>query len=125
MAHYAFLDENNVVTDVITGGEGGDLHWELHYTALTGKECKRTSYGTTGGEHPEGRPFRKNFAAVGYTYNPKLDAFIPPKPHEGWLLNKKTCLWIPPVPYPTDGGFHVWYEPEQRWVDQQDFCEVP
>lgn len=60
----------------------------------------RTSYNTSGGEHPEGRPLRKNYAGIGYTYDAKRDAFIPPQPDPSWTLNEQTCLWEPPADWP-------------------------
>ena len=96
MAHYAFLDENYVVTHVITGiDEGVDgIDWEQHYALFTGQVCKRTSYNTVGGVHQLGGvPFRKNYAGIGFTYDLARDAFIPPKPSEDAVLNEETCLW--------------------------------
>lgn len=95
MAHYAFL-ENNIVVEVITGvDEGADgVDWEQHYAIFRGKPCKRTSFNTRGGVHlAGGTPFRKNYAGIGYTYDPVRDAFIPPKPNEEAVLNEDTCLW--------------------------------
>lgn len=99
MAHYAFLDENNIVTEVIVGKDEGtdDTDWEQHYGDFRGQTCKRTSYNTFGGAHVlKGTPFRKNYAGLGYTYDASKDAFIPPKPHESWVLNEETCLWEEP-----------------------------
>jgi hypothetical protein len=83
MAHYAFLDENNIVTEVIVGKNEGEegIDWEQHYGAFRGQPCKRTSYNTHGGVHSGGgTPYRKNYAGIGYTYDAGRDAFIPPKP---------------------------------------------
>ena len=99
MAHYAFLDENNVVTEVIVGkNEGEDgVDWEQHYSAFRGQVCKRTSYNTFAGVHSKGgTPFRKNYAGIGYTYDPVRDAFIPPKPSDDAVLDEATCQWIVP-----------------------------
>jgi hypothetical protein len=96
MAHYAFIDENYVVTEVITGKDETNFDWEQHYGSLRGLLCKRTSYNTVGGQHPEGKPFRKNYAGIGYTYDPVRDAFIPPKPKDNWVLNEETCQWEDP-----------------------------
>lgn len=107
MAHYAFLDENNIVINVIVGKDENEdgIDWEEFYGA------KRTSYNTKGGiyyDSQTGEPhvdqskaFRKNYAGIGYTYDPARDAFIPPKPYPSWILNEDTCLWEAPVPYPT------------------------
>jgi uncharacterized protein (TIGR02466 family) len=91
MAHYAFLDENNIVTEVIVGKNEGEegIDWEVHYGAFRGQPCKRTSYNTHGGVHSGGgTPYRKNYAGIGYTYDADRDAFIPPKPYASWLLNE-------------------------------------
>ena len=119
MAHYAFLDENNLVTEVIVGSpEGGLIDWESHYSAFRGQVCKRTSYNTSGGVHAtSGTPFRKNFAGIGYTYDSQRDAFIPPKPFASWLLNEETCLWDAPVAMPTDDKRYFWDEPTLAWVE--------
>jgi hypothetical protein len=126
MAHYAFLDKNNIVTEVIVGKDEGEegINWEEHYGSFRGQTCKRTSYNTLGGVHlTDGVPFRKNYAAIGYSYNPIRDAFIPPKPHNSWTLNEDTCLWSPPTPKPEDSGtgyppkIYTWDEITLSWVD--------
>jgi len=91
MAHYAFLDENNVVTQVIAGNDGDE--WEAFYAKEIGQVCKRTSYRTYGNQHPEGNPFRGNYAGIGSTYDFERDIFIPPKPEGDWVLNEQTYLW--------------------------------
>jgi hypothetical protein len=119
MAHYAFIDENNIVTEVIVGkNEGEDgVDWEAHYGAFQGQICKRTSYNTFGGAHNTGgTPFRKNYAGIGYTYDASIDAFIPPKPFTSWVLNENTCLWDAPIPYPNDGNRYVWDEATLLWA---------
>ena len=75
----------------------------------------QTSYNTRGGEHPEGRPLRKNYAGIGYAYDSQRDAFIPPQPYPSWTLNEDTCLWDCPVAIPTEGGPFVWNETNQTW----------
>lgn len=99
MAHYAFLDENNVVTEVIVGNsEGGLIDWESHYGGFRGQICKQTSYNTRGGVHANGgTPLRKNYAGIGYTYDAQRDAFIPPRPAPEWTLDEETCLWVQPT----------------------------
>ena len=119
MAHYTFLDNNNIVTEVIVGKDEGEdnTDWEVHYGNFRGQVCKRTSYNTSGGVHKEGGiPFRKNYAGIGFTYDEQRDAFIPPKPFSSWILNEDTCLWEPPVSYPTDGEQYTWNEEELEWV---------
>jgi hypothetical protein len=120
MAHYAFLDENNIVTEVIVGkNENEDgIDWEVAYGNFRNQVCKRTSYNTHGGVHTFGGvPFRKNYAGLGYTYDATRDAFIPPNSYQSWSLNEDTCLWEPPVPYPTDGKRYTWNEETQSWVE--------
>lgn len=125
MAHYAFLNENNIVTNVIVGRDeneivDGIVDWEQHYGEVTGQRCKRTSYWTHGGVHRNnGIPFRMNYAAVGYTYDDVRDAFIPPKPFASWVLNEETCLWESPVPHPADGKLYVWDEEVINWVEPE------
>jgi hypothetical protein len=118
MAHYAFLDFNNVITQVIPGRDEGEdgIDWEQWYGDFRGQVCKRTSYNTVGGQHPDGKPFRKNYAGFGYTYDANRDAFIPPQPFPSWTLNETTCLWDAPTPYPTDGQRYQWDESTTSWV---------
>ena len=120
MAHYAFLNMQNIVTEVIVGKDetDGPTNWEIHYGNMREQVCKRTSYNTIGGEHTKGgTPFRKNYAGIGYTYDYARDAFIPPKPFDSWILNSNTCQWDAPVEYPTDGKLYVWSEENQNWVE--------
>lgn len=86
MAHYAFLDENNIVTEVIVGKDETDLtnDWEFFYGEIRGQVCKRTSYNAN---------IRKNYAGIGYTYDETLDAFIAPKCHDEAVLNSLTAQW--------------------------------
>jgi len=120
MAHYAFLNENNIVTEVIVGKNEGDdgIDWEQHYGNFRGQVCKRTSYNTFGNVHLNGGvPYRKNYAGIGYTFDAERDAFIPPKPYETWVLNEDSCLWEAPVAMPGDGGMYSWDEDNQTWVE--------
>ena len=84
----------------------------------------QTSYNTRGGIHygPDGKPdggvaLRKNYAGIGFTYDPVLDAFIPPKPYPSWRLDTGTCWWEPPVPCPDDGQKYQWDEETQSWIE--------
>jgi len=118
MAHYAFLDDNNIVTEVIVGkNEGEDgIDWEQHYGDFRGQVCKRTSYNTQAGVHTAGgTPYRKNYAGIGYSYDASRDAFVPPKPFESWSLNETSCIWEPPVAYPTDDKTYSWNESTTSW----------
>jgi hypothetical protein len=117
MAHYAFLDEDNIVTEVIVGIDETEtidgLEPETWYGQFRGTVCKRTSYNGN---------IRKNYAGIGYIYDAERDAFIEPKPFDSWLLDEETCRWEPPVPYPTDGFTYFWNEAEEDW-ELQDFSE--
>lgn len=125
MAHYACLDENNIVFQVITGVDEGTygVDWEKEYGKRLNCVCKRTSYNTSGnvyydpetGNEDPSKAFRKNFAGIGHRYDEELDAFISPKPFESWSLNSETCLWEPPVPRPNDGNFYNWNEETLNW----------
>jgi len=104
MAHYAFLDNNNIVTEVIPGRNENELDtdWEQYYGNVRSQVCKRTSYHTEGGVHKNGgTPFRKNFAFIGYTYDEGRDAFIPPQDYPSWTFNETSCRWDPPIAKPT------------------------
>ena len=115
MAHYAFLDDANVVVSVIVGNDDGGTDWETYYSAKAGKPCRRTSYNTRAGVHVSGgTPYRKNYAGIGYTYDTARDAFIPPKPFPSWTLNETSCTWQPPAPRPS--GHVRWDEQAQAWV---------
>lgn len=127
MAHYAFLDENNIVTEVIVGKDESNFDWEKQYGSFRGQVCKRTSYNTKNGVYydpvtnqpdaDQSKAFRKNYAGIGFTYDPVRDAFIPPKPYSSWILNEQTCSWDPPTPYPNNGKYHEWDENTQSWVE--------
>ena len=117
MAHYALLDENNVVVQVITGNdEDQGTDWEAHYGAFHGMICKRTSRHTRHGVHIHGgTPFRKNYAVIDGIYDPERDAFIPPQPFPSWTFNEETCDWDPPIPFPAPLHLCIWNEAEQSW----------
>ena len=118
MAHFAKMDESNIVLEVnvvnnediqdlsfpesesvgiefLTNWSGGYSNW------------KQTSYN---------KSFRKNYAGIGFTYDPQRDAFIPPQPFPSWVLNEQTCLWEAPTPRPMDGFEYIWNEEELSWV---------
>jgi len=120
MAHYAFLDENNIVIEVITGVDETEIiegkSPEVWYEEFRGKKCVRTSYNTYGGKHiKNGNPFRKNYAAIGYHFDGV--GFYAPQPFPSWSLNKETYLWEAPIAYPEDGKFYIWNEEVQNWVE--------
>jgi len=111
MAHYAFLDENNIVTQVIAGKDENelidDLTPEEWYANFTGQRCVRTSLNNE---------IRKQFAGIGFTYDEDADVFIAPQPYESWVLNENHD-WQAPVSYPDDGGVYLWDETTQDWVE--------
>jgi hypothetical protein len=126
MAHFAKLDENNVVV-FVTVGRQEDHGKELRLKERTGDVYKQTSYNTRGGVHynaetgepsaDQSKALRFNYAGIGFTYDPERDAFIPPKPYESWVLDEATCLWVAPIPYPEDGASYVWDEDGGDWVE--------
>jgi hypothetical protein len=117
VAHFARLDSNNIV-DFVVVGRDEDNGKEAELSARTGDVYKQTSYNTHGGVHAlGGTPLRKNYAGIGYTYDPVRDAFIPPKPYASWVLNETTCLWDAPVAYPDDGKRYSWDEATTSWVE--------
>ena len=123
MAHYAFINDENIVVEVITGRDedevvAGITDWEAYYeTKREGLRCLRTSYNTRAGEHTGGgTPFRGNYAGKGYLYREDLDAFIPPQPYDSWTLSTTKFIWEAPVAYPEDGGMYTWDEATTSWV---------
>jgi hypothetical protein len=130
VAHFAKLDENNIVTFVTVGRQEDDGK-EAELSARTGDVYKQTSYNTRGGVHytdgvpseDQSKAFRKNYAGLGYTYDAGRDAFIPPKPFASWVLNEETCLWDAPVAMPEDAGTgeppkrYTWDEDTISWVE--------
>jgi hypothetical protein len=114
MAHYAFLDQNNIVTEVITGKDENELLEGLTpeewYENYRGQRCIRTSYNGN---------IRKNYAGIGFFYDEDKDAFIPRKPFNSWILNEETCQWEPPVARPiideSDPKFYRWNEETTSW----------
>ena len=126
MAHFAKLDENNLVTFVTVGRQEDDgLEEELN--ARTGDVYRQTSYNTYGGIHyTDGEPsqdqtkaLRFNYAGISFMYDADRDAFIPPTPFPSWVLDEATCLWVAPIDYPAE-GVHVWDEEAGDWVEVTD-----
>ena len=122
MSHYAQLDENNTVIFVIAAKSEGK---EEEFTKNTGNIWKQTSYNTRGGVYydpktgepseDQSKAFRKNYAGFGFTYDSELDAFIPPKPFDSWVLDEETCLWEAPTPIPDYDKLYEWNETAQSW----------
>lgn len=112
MSHFAKV-EDGIVTEVLV------IEQDVIDTGLFGDPALfvQTSYNTRGGQHPEGRPLRKNYAGIGYTYDAVRDAFIPPQPFASWMLNEDTCLWDAPVPRPEDGKPYYWNEETLTWIE--------
>ena len=113
MAHFAQIDSNNIVTQVLV------IEQDVVDTGLFGEPSSfvQTSYNTHGGVHLlGGTPLRKNYAGIGYTYDLGRDAFIPSKPFNSWILNEDTCQWDSPVAMPTDGKEYTWDEDTLSWI---------
>jgi hypothetical protein len=114
MSHFAQIDGNNIVTQVIV------IEQDVVDTGLFGDPNSwiQTSYNTSGGVHTQGgTPLRKNYAGIGYTYDSGRDAFIPPKPFNSWVLNESSCLYEAPTPMPTDDKRYSWNEDTTSWVE--------
>jgi hypothetical protein len=126
MAHYALLDQNNIVVQVIPGRDEDEIvdgitDWEAHYAEVSGLKCKRTSYNTLSGVHVlGGTPYRLNYAGVGMIYDENLDGFITPKPFVSWSLDTTTGQWYPPVVHPMDGKIYSWDEENLSWIEVQE-----
>lgn len=120
MAHYALLNTNNVVTDVIVGEtEGTDgKNWEQEYSQMFGSKCLRTSYNTYGGVHNGGGiAFRKNYAVIGGSYDPLADGFHSQQPYPSWVLNTTTLVWEAPYQEPKDEkNLYRWDEKSTQWI---------
>lgn len=121
MAHFARIDENNIVINMLVVPDEQEHRGEEYLAKDLGLGGRwiQTSVNTLGGKHVQGKkPLRVNCAGIGFTYDPKRDAFIPPKPERNpsWILDEKTLLWKEPKPYPTDGKIYVWNEDAVEWV---------
>jgi hypothetical protein len=122
MAHYALIDGDGIVQQVIVGRDENDLpdgidDWESYYGAQFGMVCKRTSYNTLDNQHAlGGTPFRGNYAGRGHTYDAERDVFLPPQPYPSWTLNETTFQWVAPVPFPDDGESYDWDESALNWT---------
>ena len=121
MAHFARIDDSNIVRQVIVVSDADSATEEdgqafLASIGLAGTWVQ-TSYNTNGAVHALGGiPFRYNYAGVGYTYDADREAFIPPKPYDSWVLVDETCLWEAPVAMPDDGNDYTWDEATTSWV---------
>lgn len=110
MAHYAFLDNNNIVTEVIAGRDEDELgiDWEQYYGNVRNQRCVRTSYSGK---------IRGRYAGIGMIYNEELDIFHDPQPFPSWSMDN-TGAWSAPIPYPTDGAYYQWDEATLAWIAQ-------
>tara|TARA_Y100000310_G_C20007859_1_gene501525 strand:+ start:23 stop:409 length:387 start_codon:yes stop_codon:yes gene_type:complete len=124
MAHFVELDENNIVLQVVVVDDAHEADGENWCRGFFGTDrWKQTSYNTRGGIHrtinsdtpDDGVALRKNYAGIGFNYNPTLDAFVPSKPFNSWILDEDACEWRPPIPYPNDGNEYSWNESTQSW----------
>ena len=109
MAHYAFIDSNNIVTQVIVGRNEDEVvdgisDWEAYYASVVGQRCVRTSYHHN---------IRKQFAGIGFSYNEATDEFVAPQPFASWSLDSNND-WQPPVAKPE--GFYIWDEESLSWL---------
>jgi len=114
MSHFAKIDENNIVTQVLV------IEQDVVDTGLFGNPSSwiQTSYNTSGGVHKlGGTPLRKNYAGIGYTYDVTRDAFIPPKIFNSWILNEDNCVYEAPIPVPNDEKMYIWDEDTLAWVE--------
>jgi len=111
MAHYAFLDDNNIVTEVIVGLDETELiegfSPEEWYGKFRNQKCVRTSYNGK---------IRVRYAGIGYRYDEVKDAFIPPQPYVSWIFNEQSLDWDAPIPYPQDSNDYYWNETTTEWV---------
>jgi len=127
MTHFAEIDENNVVINVIVAEQE-------HADTLEGRWIQ-TSYNTSGGVHygPDGNPdggvaLRCNFAGIGMVYDETIDGFTNVKPYASWTLNSTSGYWEPPIPVPDDegpGNVYIWNEESQSWSAHSDTNKAP
>lgn len=109
MAHFAQIDENGVVLQVIVVHNNELLDGGGQESEAKGIEfCKNLFPNTNWVQTSYNRNFRKNFAVEGGVYDAERNAFILPKPHSLWVLNEETCMWVAPIPRPKDGRKYVW-----------------
>ena len=116
MAHFVRLDQNSIVVQVIVVHNNELIDNGVESEAKGIAFCQSLFPDTTWIQTSYNGNFRKNYAGIGYSYDLIRDAFIPQKPYASFVLNEDTCLWEPPVPYPTDGERYTWNEEEIEWV---------
>jgi hypothetical protein len=120
MSHFAEVDKNGVVVNVIV------VDQEFINNQAFGDWWVQTSYNTRGGKHyppdsnvSDGAGLRKNYAGIGYTYDKIRDAFYAPQPFASWILDNDTCLWNAPEPMPDDGKKYLWDEANTEWKEME------
>ena len=118
MSHYAKVN-NGIVQQVIVA----EPEFFTTFVDSSPGTWVQTSYNTHGGQHPQGKPMRKNFAGLGYTYDAGRDAFISPRPFASWILTEDTCLWNAPIPMPMDGQYYTWDESLGTWIVSRSVTE--
>jgi len=121
MAHFAEIGNNNIVLRVIVVADEFEDEGENWCANTFGGIWKQTSYNTNGNKHPANKPFRKNYASVGFMYDMNRDAFIPPKPSfSSWILDEETCVWKAPVECPAEEGKrYTWDEASTSWKEEE------
>ena len=117
MAHFAKLDENNVVLQVIVVHNNELLDGGVESEAKGINFCRSLFPGTNWKQTSYNGNMRKNYAGIGYTYDTQRDAFIPPKPYSSWILDNESCVWNAPISYPTDGKRYFWDEATITWLE--------
>ena len=117
MAHFAQIDENNVVMQVIVVNNNELMDNGVESEAKGIEFCQSLFPGTTWKQTSYNANVRKNYAGIGFTYDAGRDAFIPPQPFPSWVLDEASCRWTTPVPYPQDGKNYAWDEAQQQWTE--------
>jgi hypothetical protein len=112
MAHFAKVSDGKVTQVIVAEMDFFDT-----FVDSSAGQWIQTSYNTIGGQHPEGRPLRGNYAGIGYIYDATNDVFYAPQPFPSWVLNKTTWLWEAPASMPTDGKIYKWDEPSISWLE--------
>lgn len=116
MAHFAKLDSNNIVIEVVVVNNSVIQKADGTESELKGKQFLNSLFGSaTWKQTSYNGNFRKNYAGLGFKYDSTRDAFIPPQPFSSWILNETTCQWEAPLAYPDDGNVYEWDEDSQQW----------
>jgi len=125
MAHFAEIDENNIVLRVIVVADEHEADGENWCNGFLGGTWKQTSFNTVGNVHAlGGTPFRKNYAATGMTYDASRNAFLNSQPFASWVLNETTCLWESPIDYPSGNKIYRWDEDAYQADNNNGWVEI-